>query len=291
MAFEKGPTKYSGLLKSGAINKTDLEVLLEDLILNHSSKGTSHSQKQTHQESDYSYVSEGEYNAMSIAALKVAIVNAGGKRQLDALLSSKGTLEKSQLIELLKTLTRNTDYSYVPEEGYSNMSIAALKTAIIAAGGKDKLDKLLKAGGVDKFQLIDLLESLGSSRKPSPPKPKPRPKSRSPSPKPRPRPRSPSPKPKPRSPPKPKPNASCPSRGKTPQHCTTKKEYFKQARIFHPNNNLGCTEEAKEKFQLLNNMWDEFNNPQPPGFFGGIRYRNKSRRMKKNRRETRKQFF
>ena len=44
---------------------------------------------------------------------------------------------------------------------------------------------------------------------------------------------------------------NCPSKNKIPSVCKTKKDFLKQSLIFHPDKNLGCSEEANEKFKLL----------------------------------------
>jgi curved DNA-binding protein CbpA len=46
-------------------------------------------------------------------------------------------------------------------------------------------------------------------------------------------------------------SADCPCKHKTPVRCTSKKDYFKQSLIFHPDKNTGCQELAKRKFQEL----------------------------------------
>lgn len=50
---------------------------------------------------------------------------------------------------------------------------------------------------------------------------------------------------------------TCPCRNVDPHKCETKKDYFKQSRIFHPDKNPGCKELAAEKMQLLNNLCEE----------------------------------
>ena len=47
---------------------------------------------------------------------------------------------------------------------------------------------------------------------------------------------------------------NCPSKNIVPIICKTKKDFFKQSLIFHPDKNSGCSEEASEKFKLLQNM-------------------------------------
>jgi hypothetical protein len=47
----------------------------------------------------------------------------------------------------------------------------------------------------------------------------------------------------------------CPSYNKIPSKCISKKEYKKQALIFHPNRNLKCVQSANAKFQYLSNNW------------------------------------
>ena len=50
------------------------------------------------------------------------------------------------------------------------------------------------------------------------------------------------------------PMPNCPSKGKKPQSCKTKKEYLKQTLIFHPDRNFDCKEKATEKFKKLQNL-------------------------------------
>jgi len=45
--------------------------------------------------------------------------------------------------------------------------------------------------------------------------------------------------------------AGCPSKGKVPQPCKTKKDYYKQALIFHPDKNPECKDNSTEKFKAL----------------------------------------
>jgi len=53
----------------------------------------------------------------------------------------------------------------------------------------------------------------------------------------------------------------CPSEGINPVKCNNKKDYFKQALIFHPDKNKDCQVEATDKFQRLQNLC-ESGNPQ-----------------------------
>ena len=53
------------------------------------------------------------------------------------------------------------------------------------------------------------------------------------------------------------PMPNCPSKGKKPQPCKTKKEYLKQTLIFHPDRNFDCKEKATEKFKKLQNLCED----------------------------------
>jgi hypothetical protein len=46
----------------------------------------------------------------------------------------------------------------------------------------------------------------------------------------------------------------CKSEGIDPVKCNNKKDYIKQARIFHPDKNPGCVEDSNKKMQKLNNL-------------------------------------
>lgn len=46
----------------------------------------------------------------------------------------------------------------------------------------------------------------------------------------------------------------CPSKGKLPQTCKTKKDYYKQALIFHPDKNPECIDNSTKKFQMLTSV-------------------------------------
>ena len=48
-------------------------------------------------------------------------------------------------------------------------------------------------------------------------------------------------------------NYGCPSQGMEPVDCSEKKDYIKQTLIFHPDKNPKCIEDAKSKFQALQN--------------------------------------
>lgn len=50
------------------------------------------------------------------------------------------------------------------------------------------------------------------------------------------------------------PMPGCPSKGKKPQSCKTKKEYLKQTLIFHPDKNIDCQDRSTEKFKKLQNL-------------------------------------
>jgi hypothetical protein len=48
-------------------------------------------------------------------------------------------------------------------------------------------------------------------------------------------------------------NNGCPSRDNEPINCIVKKDYLKQALLFHPDKNPTCIDEATRKFQELQN--------------------------------------
>lgn len=48
-------------------------------------------------------------------------------------------------------------------------------------------------------------------------------------------------------------NDGCPSYGREPVNCSTKKDYITQTLIFHPDKNPMCKEESTQKFQALQN--------------------------------------
>lgn len=48
-------------------------------------------------------------------------------------------------------------------------------------------------------------------------------------------------------------NDGCPSYGREPVNCSTKKDYINQTLIFHPDKNPMCKEESTPKFQALQN--------------------------------------
>jgi len=43
----------------------------------------------------------------------------------------------------------------------------------------------------------------------------------------------------------------CESNGRNPEPCKTKRDYYDQARVFHPDKNPGCKEDAEAKFKKL----------------------------------------
>ena len=53
------------------------------------------------------------------------------------------------------------------------------------------------------------------------------------------------------------PMPGCPSKGKKPQSCKTKKEYLKQALIFHPDKNIDCQTRSTNKFKKLQNLCED----------------------------------
>jgi hypothetical protein len=50
-------------------------------------------------------------------------------------------------------------------------------------------------------------------------------------------------------------NSDCPSEGETPKSCVNKTHYRYQTRIFHPDKNIDCVEDATKKFQQLGLMY------------------------------------
>jgi nitrogen regulatory protein PII-like uncharacterized protein len=46
----------------------------------------------------------------------------------------------------------------------------------------------------------------------------------------------------------------CPSNNETPVYCNTREDYLRQSRIFHPDKNKGCIDDATIKFQILENL-------------------------------------
>jgi hypothetical protein len=69
----------------------------------------------------------------------------------------------------------------------------------------------------------------------------------------------------------------CPSQGKQPTKPVDDGDYKRQTRIFHPDRNKGCPENANSKFQCLNNMNDD----RVDGVQGG-----KSRKSKRKPRNN-----
>ena len=53
------------------------------------------------------------------------------------------------------------------------------------------------------------------------------------------------------------PDPKCPSKGKKPQKCKTKKSYKEQTLIFHPDRNFGCIDRATHKFKQLQNLCED----------------------------------
>jgi len=89
-----------------------------------------------------------------------------------------------------------------------------------------------------------------------PPKPKAEPKK-----KPEPEPmRRPAPAPAPMKEPESENNSNCPSYGKPPQRCMSRKDYITQTRVFHPDKNVGCSNTATKKFQLLQQLCSPYVN-------------------------------
>jgi len=53
------------------------------------------------------------------------------------------------------------------------------------------------------------------------------------------------------------PDPNCPSKGRKPQKCKTKKAYKEQTLIFHPDRNFGCVDRATHKFKQLQNLCED----------------------------------
>jgi hypothetical protein len=71
---------------------------------------------------------------------------------------------------------------------------------------------------------------------------------------------------------------NCPSANKYPKKCTSRSDYLKQALIFHPDKNHGCTGNATEKFKVLQTICK--------GNTGGKRMRKTNKkRTRKNKRK------
>ena len=76
----------------------------------------------------------------------------------------------------------------------------------------------------------------------------------------------------------------CPSNNKQPQRCNNKKDFFKQALIFHPDKNPECIANANEKFKLLQNLCSSFRG----GSKKKIKYTKKKTRTKTKKEKRKK---
>ena len=74
------------------------------------------------------------------------------------------------------------------------------------------------------------------------------------------------------------PLLNCPSYLQTPRRCNSKKDFIKQALIFHPDKNSGCIDDATEKFKQLQNICSSV--------LKGGRKKNIKKIMKKNIKKT-----
>jgi len=70
----------------------------------------------------------------------------------------------------------------------------------------------------------------------------------------------------------------CPSYNKNPVPCNSKKDYYKQALIFHPDRNSVCEKSSGEKFKQLQNICSDFSSS------GGKK--RKTNKRKTNKRKT-----
>jgi len=81
-------------------------------------------------------------------------------------------------------------------------------------------------------------------------------------------------------------NLNCPSASKYPKNCTSRSDYLRQAKIFHPDRNPGCTGTATKKFQVLQRIRKNKNNKG--GKRGSKRKTNKKRIQKNKSRKSKK---
>ena len=77
------------------------------------------------------------------------------------------------------------------------------------------------------------------------------------------------------------PTGNCPSHDKEPIPCETKRDYFNQAKIFHPDKNTGCVDASKIKFQNLGEICANVCSGERCNIMGGKKYKGTKKKGKR----------